>query len=62
MELQPQPSSTTAVDTVFEDLCQLIDAIDQTTGLLEQHCLFRRISRTAETLGLLRQECAPSAN
>jgi hypothetical protein len=55
VESQPLPCPTAAVRTAFEDLCLLIDAIDQTTDLLERHALFRRISRTAEQLGTLRK-------
>ena len=61
MELESQPNPAAATRKAFEDLCHLIDAIDRTTDLLERHCLFRRISRTAEMLGLLRQECTPDS-
>jgi len=54
MELESQPNPAAATRKAFEDLCHLIDAIDRTTDLLERHCLFRRISRTAERLGTLR--------
>jgi hypothetical protein len=62
MEIQSQPSPTAAACMAFEDLCRLIDAIDETTDLLERHCLFRRISRTAERLGRLRMGWPPPSD
>jgi len=62
MERQSQPSSSAAASRALDDLCRLIDAIDQTTGLLEQHGLFRRISSTAELLGTLRAGWPPPSD
>ena len=54
MELEAHGGSEGSADIAFHDLCRLIDAIEQTTGLLDRHVLFRSISRAAETLGVLR--------
>ena len=59
MERDVRSDATNLVDAAFEDLCQLIDAIDRTTDLLERHGLFRRIARAAEMLGVLRTKSVP---
>jgi hypothetical protein len=59
MEHEVQSDAASLVNAAFEDLCQLIDAIERTTDLIERHGLFRRISRTAEMLGVLRMGSIP---
>ena len=58
MERNAWGSSTTPVRVAIEELCQLLDSIDQTTDLLERHSLFRRLSTTAKSIGVLRMGSA----
>jgi hypothetical protein len=61
MEPAAQTSSANPVRVAMENLCQLIDAIDQTTDLCERHSLFRGLHVAAETLGVLRMGVTPSS-
>jgi hypothetical protein len=60
MEPEAQTNLANPVRVAIVDLCQLIDALEQTTDLLERHSLFRSLYAAAETLGVLRMD-APSA-
>jgi hypothetical protein len=54
MELEAARRARMTVGVAIDELGQLIDAIDQTTDLLERSYLFRRLRVAAETLGVLR--------
>jgi hypothetical protein len=62
MEPEAQDDSSGPLRPAIEDLCQLIDAIDQTTDLLERHSLYRSLYAIAEMLGVRRTERVSSAD
>jgi len=56
MERVSERGSTTTVHLAVQELGHLIDAIDQTTDLIERSRLFRRLRVAAETLGVMRAD------
>jgi len=54
MEPRVWGSAAVPVRVAMDELCQLLDSIEQTTDLFERHTLFRRLSATTHQLSALR--------